>query len=52
MILYVGAHYLIFMKNPEIKYDKYVRERWRCFNDTQTFTFKKWFEIAKYCIEG
>jgi hypothetical protein len=52
MILYLGAHYLIFLKNPDLKVDKYSPERWRIFNDTQTQTFRKWADVAKYCVEG
>lgn len=52
MILYVGAHYLIILRNPEAKQDSFCRNKWRLYNDTKTSTFQNWCDVAKYCVEG
>lgn len=52
MICYVGAHYLIFLRNPELKVDKYKSSKWKLYNDTEIKEFRNWLQIVTYCIEN
>lgn len=52
MILYVGAHYLIFMKNPDLKKEGYCSNKWKLYNDTSVKEFHYWSDVATYCLEG
>ena len=51
MICFVGAHYLVIMKNPELKIDPFCRNKFRLFNDLTIQDFRSWCDVVKYCIE-
>lgn len=50
MILFVGAHYMIILRNPESYQDR-NSNKWRLYNDTQINDFKDWSEVLTYCFE-
>lgn len=52
MICFVGAHYLIFLRNPALKIDKYNITKWKLYNDTEIKEFRDWNSILKYCLEN
>lgn len=52
MICFVGAHYLIILRNPDLLQNKYSRDKWRLYNDTQIKNFRDWSQVTKYCIES
>ena len=52
MIVYVGAHYFIFMKNPDLKKEGYTSNKWKLYNDHIYKEFRYWKDVSSYCLEG
>ena len=52
MILFVGAHYLIILRNPDLLHDRTAINKWRLYNDTQIKDFRDWSQVTKYCVES
>ena len=52
MILFVGAHYLLIMRNPDLLHNRSARNKWRLYNDTWIKDLRDWSEVTKYCVES
>lgn len=53
MVCFVGKHYLVFIRFPNLTPDKYrYQSKWTLFNDTQVRDFKNgWSEVVDYCVD-
>lgn len=52
MIVFVGAHYQIIMRNPQLKEDRYYNKKWVIYNDLEVIEYSTWYDILSVLIDS